>query len=95
MFPFLEGSGQSPVVLYSVTKEINKDAAKDMADARLQLCMFAITITMETKVSVGKWPRRRCHGPTSAVMFLGKVKGLNLLQSYMCVKGPGSPTAHC
>lgn len=48
-FFFLEGSGRSPVVFYSVTTGINKDAAKDMADARLPLCMFAITITMETK----------------------------------------------
>lgn len=49
VFLFLEGSGQSPVVFYSVTTGINEDAAKDMANARLQLCMFAITITMETK----------------------------------------------
>lgn len=49
VFLFLEGSGQSPVVFYSVTTGISKDAAKDMANARLQLCMFNITITMETK----------------------------------------------
>ncbi|KAA8590944.1 hypothetical protein FQN60_001887 [Etheostoma spectabile] len=44
-----QNGSQSPVVFYSVTTEINEDAAKDMANARLQLCMFAITITMETK----------------------------------------------
>lgn len=49
LFFFLEGSGQSPVVLYSVTTRINGDAAKDLANARLQLCMFAVTIAMETK----------------------------------------------
>lgn len=45
---FLEGSGQSPVVFYSVKTGINGGAAKDMANARL-LCMFAITIIMEIK----------------------------------------------
>ena len=49
VFLFIEGSGQSPAVSYSVATGINEDAAKDTADARLKLCMFAITITMETK----------------------------------------------
>lgn len=93
---FFEGSGQSPVVFYSVTTGINEDAAKDMANVRLQLCMFAITITMETK---DHWQCRGnsqegwgwwCLGPTSAVVFLGNVslyewrERLNLLQSYVC-----------
>lgn len=49
VFLFLEGSGQSPKLFYSVRTGIDEDAAKDMANARLQLCMFAITITMVTK----------------------------------------------
>lgn len=91
MFPFLEGSGQSPVVLYSVTKEINEDAAKDTANTRPQLCMFAITITMETKVSVGKWPRRRCRGPTSAVIFLGESEGSKSIAKLHVCQRTGQP----
>lgn len=48
--------------------------SKDMADVKLQLCTFAITITMETKdhgQRRGESQENGCIGPSSAVMFLG------------------------
>lgn len=74
-FLFLEGSGQSPTLFYSVRTRIDEDAAKDTADARLQLCMFAISITMVTKdqrQSREIAGEEGCLGPSSAVMFLGE-----------------------
>ncbi|CAG6021564.1 unnamed protein product, partial [Menidia menidia] len=40
---------ESSSFFYSVAMKTSEDAAKGTVDTRLQLCMFAITITMETK----------------------------------------------